>query len=133
MRCRCSETSDVVSVDKDSSRRSEQEMAFRCLFSCRPWFSHKLLIRSVRINIGPTTYRHGQSLARRHLVTVPTTNKWVTGVEWDRAISDAERIVGYSTSSFHNLRWVLSDEIASVAPHLRKIVGSKHPLLATAK
>lgn len=52
--------------------------------------------------------------------------------EWSRAISEAEAIVGYSTS-FLNLRWILNDEIANVALHLRKIIGSNHPLLKTAK
>lgn len=52
--------------------------------------------------------------------------------DWDRVVSEAEKIVGYPTS-FLNLRWLLSDEIANVALHLRKLVGSSHPLLKTAK
>ncbi|XP_036337687.1 decaprenyl-diphosphate synthase subunit 2-like [Rhagoletis pomonella] len=52
--------------------------------------------------------------------------------DWNRAVSEAERIVGYPTS-FLSLRWLLSDEIANVALHLRKLVGSNHPLLKTAK
>ncbi|KAI9587440.1 decaprenyl-diphosphate synthase subunit 2 [Glossina fuscipes] len=52
--------------------------------------------------------------------------------DWNRAVSEAERIVGYPTS-FLSLRWLLSDEIANVALHLRKLVGSTHPLLKTAK
>lgn len=52
--------------------------------------------------------------------------------DWNRAVSEAEKIVGYPTS-FLNLRWLLSDEIANVALHLRKLVGSNHPLLKTAK
>lgn len=52
--------------------------------------------------------------------------------DWNRAVSEAERIVGYP-SSFLSLRWLLSDEIANVALHLRKLVGSNHPLLKTAK
>lgn len=52
--------------------------------------------------------------------------------EWDRAVSDAEKIVGYPTS-FLSLRWLLSDDVANVAMHLRKLVGSTHPLLKTAK
>lgn len=52
--------------------------------------------------------------------------------DWNRAVSEAERIVGYPTS-FLSLRWLLSDEIANVALHLRKLVGSSHPLLKTAK
>uniref|UniRef100_A0A2M4BN91 Putative geranylgeranyl pyrophosphate synthase/polyprenyl synthetase n=1 Tax=Anopheles marajoara TaxID=58244 RepID=A0A2M4BN91_9DIPT len=52
--------------------------------------------------------------------------------DWNRAVSEAEKIVGYPTS-FLSLRWLLSDEIANVALHLRKLVGSNHPLLRTAK
>ena len=52
--------------------------------------------------------------------------------DWNRAVSEAEKIVGYPTS-FMSLRWLLSDEIANVALHLRKLVGSNHPLLKTAK
>lgn len=52
--------------------------------------------------------------------------------DWDRVVSEAEKIVGYPTS-FLSLRWLLSDEVANVAMHLRKLVGSDHPLLKTAK
>jgi len=52
--------------------------------------------------------------------------------DWNRAVSEAEKIVGYPTS-FLSLRWLLSDEIANIALHLRKLVGSNHPLLKTAK
>jgi len=55
-----------------------------------------------------------------------------TKPDWNRAVSEAEKIVGYPTS-FLSLRWLLSDEIANVALHLRKLVGSNHPLLKTAK
>lgn len=58
--------------------------------------------------------------------------KSVQKPDWNRAVSEAERIVGYP-SSFLSLRWLLSDEIANVALHLRKLVGSNHPLLKTAK
>ncbi|KAJ8978500.1 hypothetical protein NQ317_002403 [Molorchus minor] len=51
---------------------------------------------------------------------------------WNQAVSEAEKIVGYPTS-FLSLRWLLSDEIANVALHLRKLVGSNHPILKTAK
>lgn len=52
--------------------------------------------------------------------------------DWNKAVSEAEKIVGYPTS-FLSLRWLLSDEVANVALHLRKLVGSNHPLLKTAK
>ena len=40
--------------------------------------------------------------------------------DWNKAVSEAEKIVGYPTS-FLSLRWLLSDEIANVALHLRKL------------
>ena len=52
--------------------------------------------------------------------------------EWKRAVSDAEKIVGYPTS-FMSLRCLLSDELANVALQVRKLVGTRHPLLKTAR
>ncbi|VVD04382.1 unnamed protein product [Leptidea sinapis] len=52
--------------------------------------------------------------------------------QWSKVIKEAEKIVGYPTS-FMNLRWLLSDEFANLALHLRKIVGSNHPIMKTAK
>lgn len=63
---------------------------------------------------------------------VQSATKTVQKPDWNRAVSEAEKIVGYPTS-FLSLRWLLSDEIANVALHLRKLVGSNHPLLKTAK
>ncbi|XP_078133803.1 all trans-polyprenyl-diphosphate synthase PDSS2 [Sander vitreus] len=51
---------------------------------------------------------------------------------WTKVVSDAERIVGYPTS-FMSLRCLLSDEISNVAMYVRKLVGTKHPLLNTAR
>lgn len=52
--------------------------------------------------------------------------------DWNRAVSDAEKIVGYPTS-YLTLRSLLSDEMSNIAIHMRKLVGSSHPLLKTAK
>lgn len=52
--------------------------------------------------------------------------------DWNKAVSEAEKVVGYPTS-FLSLRWLLTDEIANIALHLRKLVGSDHPLLKTTK
>ncbi|XP_031639268.1 uncharacterized protein LOC116351319 [Contarinia nasturtii] len=60
------------------------------------------------------------------------TTKELPKHDWDRAVSEAEKIVGYPTS-FLSLRWLLSDEVANVAPHLRKLLENNHPLLKTAK
>lgn len=74
----------------------------------------------------------------RHITSTSLTNvqnaaaKPIQKHDWNRAVSEAEKIVGYPTS-FLSLRWLLSDEIANVALHLRKLVGSNHPILKTAK
>nr|CAH7768204.1 unnamed protein product [Callosobruchus chinensis] len=48
------------------------------------------------------------------------------------AVNEAEKIVGYPTS-FLSLRWLLNDEVANIALHLRKLIGTNHPLLSTAR
>ncbi|XP_032521360.2 all trans-polyprenyl-diphosphate synthase PDSS2-like [Danaus plexippus] len=53
-------------------------------------------------------------------------------LDWRDVISEAEQIVGYPTS-FLNLRWLFNDEIANTAIQLRKLVGTNHPLLKSAK
>lgn len=52
--------------------------------------------------------------------------------EWSNAISEAEKVIGYPTS-FLGLRCLLSDELSYVAMHLKKLAGTKHLLLKTAK
>lgn len=49
-----------------------------------------------------------------------------------KAVSHAEKLVGYPTS-FLSLRCLLSDEMSNVAMHIRKLVGTDHPLLKTAR
>lgn len=77
---------------------------------------------------GPCTAREVNTSSTQRASVVQHNSK----PDWNRAVSEAEKIVGYPTS-FLSLRWVLSDEIANVALHLRKLVGSNHPLLKTAK
>lgn len=45
--------------------------------------------------------------------------------QWSKIIREAEKIVGYPTS-FMNLRWLLSDEFANMAMHLRKVVSTTY-------
>lgn len=56
----------------------------------------------------------------------------VNPLDWNLVVKEAENVVGYPTS-FMNLRWLLSDELANVASHLQKLVGSGHPLLNTTR
>ncbi|XP_077977249.1 all trans-polyprenyl-diphosphate synthase PDSS2-like [Glandiceps talaboti] len=51
---------------------------------------------------------------------------------WQQAVSEAEKLVGYPTS-FMSLRCLLSDELSNVAIQVRKLVGTNHPLLKTAR
>jgi len=51
--------------------------------------------------------------------------------DWNKTMSEAKKIIGYSTS-FLNLK-LLNDEIGSIALHLKKLVGSNHSVLKTAK
>ncbi|XP_048829839.1 decaprenyl-diphosphate synthase subunit 2 [Brienomyrus brachyistius] len=66
--------------------------------------------------------------ARRSISLFPSTSP----SSWSKVVSDAEKIVGYPTS-FMSLRCLLSDELSNVAMHVRKLVGTKHPLLNTAR
>ncbi|KAM8788302.1 all trans-polyprenyl-diphosphate synthase PDSS2 [Rhynchonycteris naso] len=51
---------------------------------------------------------------------------------WNQVVSEAEKIVGYPTS-FMSLRCLLSDELSNIAIQVRKLVGTRHPLLTTAR
>ncbi|XP_074166264.1 LOW QUALITY PROTEIN: all trans-polyprenyl-diphosphate synthase PDSS2 [Sminthopsis crassicaudata] len=51
---------------------------------------------------------------------------------WNQVVSEAEKIVGYPTS-FMSLRCLLSDELSNIAMQVRKLVGTRHPLLYTAR
>ncbi|RDD45898.1 Decaprenyl-diphosphate synthase subunit 2 [Trichoplax sp. H2] len=47
-----------------------------------------------------------------------------------KAVSEAEKIVGYPTS-FLSFRHLLTDEVSNVAVHMKKLLGSRHPLMHT--
>ncbi|XP_027241932.1 decaprenyl-diphosphate synthase subunit 2 isoform X3 [Cricetulus griseus] len=51
---------------------------------------------------------------------------------WNQVVSEAEKIVGYP-ASFMSLRCLLSDELSNIAMQVRKLVGTQHPLLSTAR
>ncbi|XP_062511464.1 all trans-polyprenyl-diphosphate synthase PDSS2-like [Corticium candelabrum] len=57
---------------------------------------------------------------------------WRTLSGWRRAVSDAERVVGYPTS-FLGLSYLLSDEISNVMSHFRQLASGRHihPLFRT--
>ncbi|KAI9553072.1 hypothetical protein GHT06_020963 [Daphnia sinensis] len=51
---------------------------------------------------------------------------------WVQAVSNAEKVVGFPTS-FLSLRSVANDEISNIAVYLKKLIGTGHPLITTAK
>lgn len=75
---------------------------------------------------------YARLLSTTHVNCEVKATKAAPKYDFNRAVSDAEKIVGYPTS-FLSLRWLLSDETANIALHLRKLAGSNHPLLKTAK
>lgn len=67
----------------------------------------------------------------RQIYTSTTVMAALQKPNWSNALSEAEKIVDYPTSSL-GLRWLLSDDIANVGQHLHKIKDN-HPYLKTAK
>lgn len=51
---------------------------------------------------------------------------------WNRSVSDAEKLVGYPTSLM-SVRALMDDDFANIAVHMRKLIGSEHPVLHTVK
>lgn len=52
--------------------------------------------------------------------------------ELTKILARAEKVVGYPTS-FLNLRYLVSDEVANFANLLRKLIKTKHPLIKMAR
>jgi hypothetical protein len=61
-----------------------------------------------------------------------TIQKLSMNREWTSILNKAEKIVGYPTS-FLNLRYLVSDEVAHFASLLRKLMLTKHPLIKMAR
>ncbi|CAH0594513.1 unnamed protein product [Chrysodeixis includens] len=101
---------------------------------------------SSQFNNGSLTIEHNENysssqiVTRKHLSGYTRPHRhYSSGLglreeerDWRDVISEAEQIVGYPTS-YLNLRWLFNDEIASTAIHLRKLVGTNHPVLKSAK
>ncbi len=51
---------------------------------------------------------------------------------WVQAVSNAEKIVGLPTSLL-SLRGEVIDDISNIAVYLKKLIGTGHPLITTAK
>lgn len=74
------------------------------------------------------------SIVRRESRCYASAGIWASTktTDWNRAVSNAEKIVGYPTSYF-SLRCLLNDETSNIAFHVRKLIGTNHPVLKTAK
>lgn len=82
-----------------------------------------------------------RSLAR--LVPSPLCSLSVRGVhslpasvtkrsQWNKAVAEAESLVGYPTSLM-SLQALVNNDLTNLTVHVRKLVGSDHPVLRTAK
>lgn len=80
----------------------------------------------------PPNHRQSRRFYASPAAASATTAAESAKPDWNRAVSEAEKIVGYP-SSYMGLRWLMSDEVANVASHLRRLASSDHPLLKTAK
>ncbi|XP_068619337.1 all trans-polyprenyl-diphosphate synthase PDSS2-like [Battus philenor] len=78
------------------------------------------------------TGSEGISAESRAYTSQSTRSELREDLNWRAVVSEAEQMVGYPTS-FLNLRWLFNDEIAVAATQLRKLVGTNHPLLKSAK
>lgn len=87
--------------------------------SSRLFMTRKLL---VNFNVKKLNYNIRHINVRLISSTMESREKMATKMEtkneWNRAVSEAEKIVGYQTS-FLSLRYLLSDEITNLALHLR--------------
>ncbi|CAM1291965.1 PDSS2 (predicted) [Pycnogonum litorale] len=70
------------------------------------------------------------SMLRRYLHGNVSASNSIS--QWSQAVSEAEKVVGYSTSLL-SLRYLLNDDVTNIALHLRRLVGSGHPILKTGK
>lgn len=52
--------------------------------------------------------------------------------EWNRAVKSAEKLVGFPTSMV-NLQALMSDDVTGMTEHMRKLMGSDHPVLKSLK
>ena len=50
--------------------------------------------------------------------------------EWNRAVSRAEKLVGFPTSAFHEF---MRDDAMNMQDHMKKLMGSGHPVLKSLK
>lgn len=67
----------------------------------------------------------------RSFLSTQTTVKLPRQHEWNRAVKNAEKMVGFPTSMV-NLQSLMHDDV-SLTDHIRKLMGSDHPVLKSLK
>lgn len=120
-------------------KRTESVCVFRPVIVVRTMISHKLIYRNFCglkcALFSLETKCVCRSLSSQISTISPASPKWSASTkthDWNRAVTEAEKIVGYPTT-FFSLKCLLSEEFTNVAMHLRKLVGTNHPILKTAK
>lgn len=68
----------------------------------------------------------------RCITTSSETKSALPIPNWNNAISNAEKIVDYQTTSL-GLRWLMNDDVANFGEHLQKIEESSHPIVKFTK
>ena len=117
--CVCSIMAAVCSLAKE---RKPLLLAFRFI---RSYHDSKRILPQHKSAFFSRQCRCARLFMRRHI--------WSSRQDdLSRALSDAEKIVGYPTS-FLNLRYLLSDEISNIAMYMKRFAMSKHPMLRTAR
>ena len=113
-------------VKKLASSRRTSLSALSALRLIRSYHNSSFYVAHQQSLFSPGPSRCAHHLVRRNI--------WSSSGQDDltKALSDAEKIVGYPTS-FLNLRYLLSDEISNVAMYMKRFAMSKHPLLRTAR
>lgn len=100
---------------------------------CRPLScqtKNLLMIESREIKLGNNLFTGKQMKTERAVHSLPAA--FTQKSQWNRAVSEAEKLVGYPTSLL-SIRALLDNDTANIAVHLRKLIGSDHPVLRTAK
>lgn len=65
------------------------------------------------------------------LASLSTSSQLSVSKEWTQTLTRAEQVVSYPTS-FLNLRYLVTDEMANFANLFRKLMNTKHPLISLA-
>lgn len=114
------------------SRRTSDVADYRGLYTCGCLHDVRCSVHcGDQTKLLNSSFGHARNGMRRANVWWGSSSS-AKVTDWNRAVSEAEKIVGYSTS-FLSLRCLLSDELSNVAMQMRKLVGTGHPLLKTAR